>query len=267
MSCRTGRPCQLGELSEAERLARSADQAWLRVWTEILVLAFLTDNPLPAVPAPLCRRWRELAPRARECLLAQVAGHAVGIRAAALRPHYDPARFTEVLAAAAASRLNNPAAARVRPGPAWVIPPLRWLHEIERLCPLSGTGLATGDHAPPLDFDLPGLPDWPGIRVGQRIRALRRHPLSVTLADNRHVAWTALLGQPGPEPFADDLAQVLPGVDAAQALRHTAGLLEVSGGISAGPGWLEVVLSWPRRFVAFAGNRLRPADAADGLPG
>ena len=267
VSCRTGRPCQLGELSEAERLARSADQAWLRVWTEILVLAFLTDNPLPAVPAPLCRRWRELAPRARECLLAQVAGHAAGIRAPALRPHYDPARFTEVLAAAAASRLNNPAAARVRPGPAWVIPPLRWLHEIERLCPLSGTGLATGDHAPPLDFDLPGLPDWPGIRVGQRIRALRRHPLSVTLADNRHVAWTALLGQPGPEPFADDLAQVLPGVDAAQALRHTAGLLEVSGGISAGPGWLEVVLSWPRRFVAFAGNRLRPADAADGLPG
>ena len=89
----------------------------------------------------------------------------------------------------------------------------------------------------------------------------------MTLADNRQVAWTALLGQPGPEPFADDLAQVLPGVDAAQALRHTAGLLEVSGGISAGPGWLEVVLSWPRRFVAFAGNRLRPADAADGLPG
>ena len=72
----------------------------------------------------------------------------------------------------------------------------------------------------------------------------------MTLADNRQVAWTALLGAPGPEPFADDLAQVLPGVDAAQALRHTAGLLEVSGGISAGPGWLEVVLSWPRRFVA-----------------
>ena len=116
VSCRTGGPCQLGELSEAERLAGSADQAWLRVWTEILVLAFLTDNPLPAVPAPLCRRWRELPPRARECLLAQVAGHAAGIRAAALRPHYDPARFTEVLAAAAASRLNNPAAARVRPG-------------------------------------------------------------------------------------------------------------------------------------------------------
>ena len=155
----------------------------------------------------------------------------------------------------------------MNPGPAWVVPPLRWLHEIERLCPLSGAGLATADHAPPLDFDLPGLPDWPGIRVGQRIRALRRHPLSMALPGNRQLAWTTLVGEPGPEVFAADLAQVLPGVDAAQALRHTAGLLEVSGGISAGPGWLEVVLSWPRRFVAFAGNRTRPGDAADGLPG
>jgi hypothetical protein len=266
-SCRTVRPCRLGELRAAERLAASPDQAWLRVWTEILVLAFLTDNPLPAVPAPLRRRWRELAARPRECLLAGLVEHAIGSRAAALRPHYDPGRFTEVIAAAGVGRLDRTAATAVRPGPAWVIPPLRWLHETERLCPLNGAGLATGDHAPPLDFDLPGLPDWPGIRVGQRIRALRRHPLSMALADNRRLAWTALVGEPGPEPFADDLAQILPGVDAAQALRHTAGLLEVSGGISAGPGWLETVLSWPRRFVAFAGNRTRPGDAADGPPG
>lgn len=271
-SCRTQRPCRLAELRGAELLAESPDQAWLRVWTEILVLAFLTDNPLPAVPAPLRRRWRGLATRLRECLLAQVAGHAVGSRATALRPHYDPARLTQVLVAAAAGRLDHPGGTGippVRPGPAWVTPQLRWLHEAERMSPLPGAALAPGDHAPPLDFDLPGLPDWPGIRVGQRIRALRRHPLSMALAANRRLAWTALVGEPGPGPFADDLGQVLPGVDTAQALRHTAGLLEVSGGLSAGPGWLEVVLSWPRRFVAGAGAGAGPGpgDAADGLAG
>jgi len=57
----------------------------------------------------------------------------------------------------------------------------------------------------------------------------------------------------------------VPRIDGHKYVRGHA--LVVSGGISAGPGWLEVVLSWPRRFVAFAGNRLRPADAADGLPG
>ena len=239
------------------------------MWGEILTLAVLTDHPLPAVPAPLRRRWRGLSPRTRECLLGHVLEDAVGRRARALRAHYDPARLTEVLAATATRRLEHTgiAVTTVRPGPAWVIPPLRWLHELERLCPLGGAGLAPGDHAPPLDFDLPGLPDWPGIRVGQRIRALRRHPLSMDLAANRQAAWAALIGDTGPEPFADDLAQVLPGVDAAQALRHTAGLLEVSGGISGGPGWLEVVLSWPRRFVVFSGDRSRPGHAADGLVG
>jgi uncharacterized protein len=269
-SCRTERPCGLAELRGAEQLATSADQAWLRVWGEILTLAFLTDNPLPAVPAPLRRRWHGQTSRTRECLLGHVVGDAVDRRAWALRDHYDPARLTGVLAAAATSRLDHnrtTAVAVVRPGPAWVIPPLRWLHELERLCPLGVAGLAPGDHAPPLDFDLPGLPDWPGIRIGQRIRALRRHPLSMDLAANRQLAWTALVGEPGPEPFAEDLAQVLPGVDSAQALRHTAGLLEISGGVSGGPGWLEVVLSWPRRFVAFSGDRSRPGHAADGLAG
>ena len=162
------------------------------MWGEILALAVLTDHPLPAVPAPLRRRWHGLSTRTRECLLGHVLEDAVGRRARALRGHYDPARLTEVLAATATRRLEHTglAVAAVRPGPAWVIPPLRWLHELERLCPLGGTGLAPGDHAAPLDFDLPGLPDWPGIRIGQRIRALRRHPLSMDLGANRLAAWT-----------------------------------------------------------------------------
>ena len=34
----------------ADLLADAAEDAWLRVWTETLVLAFLTNRPLPAVP-------------------------------------------------------------------------------------------------------------------------------------------------------------------------------------------------------------------------
>ncbi len=279
--CREGRACQLGELREAELLAAAPELAWLRVWTEAFLLAFLTDNPLTAVPAPLCRRWRGLGARARECLLARVIDHQAGIRVVALRASYEPSRFARVVASAAAIRLDRagagagaeaavPAGAvpsATRPGPAWVIPQLRWLHEIERLCPFGGPGLAPADHAPPLDFDLTALPDWPGIRAGQRIWALRRHPLSMELAVNRRLAWTALVGEDGPVPFAVDLAQVMPGVDHAQALRHTAALMQVSGGISTGPGWLEAVLSWPRRFVTFPGTQRPPGDAADWPPG
>jgi hypothetical protein len=270
--CREARACRLSELREAELLAASADHAWLRVWLETLALALLTDNPLPVVPAPLRRRWASLAARTRECLLARVIDLRVGARTAALRKSYDPSRFTAVVMSAAVNRLDGsrrapgPAVGRgaARPGPAWVIPQLRWLHEMEQLCPLSGLGLAPAEHAPPLDFDLAGLRDWPGIRAGQRARALRRHPLSMDLAPNRLLAWAALAGTDGPVPFAADLAQIMPGMDHAQGLRHAAALMEVSGGVGAGPGWLETVLSWPRRFVVFYGDECVPADAADG---
>ena len=270
--CREARACRLSELREAELLATSADHAWLRVWLETFVLAFLTDNPLPVVPAPLRRRWASLAARPRECLLAWVTDLRVGARTAALRKSYDPSRFTAVVMSAAVNRLDGsgqapgPGSGRaaVRPGAAWVIPQLRWLHEMEQLCPLSGLGLAPTEHAPPLDFDLAGLRDWPGIRVGQRVRALRRHPLSMELAPNRLLAWAALAGTDGPVPFAADLAQIMPGMDHAQGLRHAAALMEVSGGVGAGPGWLETVLSWPRRFVVFREDECVPGDAADG---
>ncbi len=111
--CRDGRACRLAELREAELLATAPELAWLRVSTGALLLAFLTDNPLPAVPAPLRRRWRALAPRARECLLARIVDQQTGIRAVALRRSYDPSRFAQVVASAAAIRLDRADAAAV----------------------------------------------------------------------------------------------------------------------------------------------------------
>ena len=277
--CREVRACDLSGLHLAETRAESAEDAWLRVWTGTFVLAFLTGNPLPAVPGPLSRRWRGLGVRPRECLLARVADAVVGGRAAALRTSFDPGRFTGIVTSAALTRLNDAAnAARaagvagpaIRPGPVWVIPQLRWLHEAERLSPLSGPALAPADQAPPLDFDLAGLPDWPGIQAGQRARALRRHPLSMDQAANRRLAWIAVATEDGPAALAADLAQAAAGAEPAEQLRHAAGLMAVSGprtGAGAGPGWLEVVLSWPRRFIMSSAHSCRPGDAADCLPG
>jgi uncharacterized protein len=272
--CREVRACHLSELRGAELLAESAEDAWLRVWTETFLLAFLTDRPLPAAAAPVCRRWHSLGTQTRECLLARVVDRCVGVRAAALRESYDPARLTGIVALAAGIRLDGTAGRlgagpplAARPGPAWVIPQLRWLHEMERVCPLGGPGLAAADLAPPLDFDLVRLPDWPGMQAGQRVRALRRHPLSMELAPNRRLAWTALVGEDGPAAFAADLAQIAVGADPVQQLRHAARLMDVSGsGAGAGPGWLEVVLSWPRRFIAACGDGRARTDAADCVP-
>ena len=122
---------------------------------------------------------------------------AVTARAAALRPSYDPRCLAAVIAAVAARMLAAAAAVPVRAGPVWVIPQLRWLHEMERLNPLGQDRLRPDDIAPPLDFGLAGLPDWPGIRVADRLGGLRRHPLAMESERNRAAAGTALLGSEG----------------------------------------------------------------------
>jgi uncharacterized protein len=106
------------------------------------------------------------------------------------------------------------------------------------------------------------------MRAGQRVRALWRHPLSMELAPNRRLARTALVGEDGSAAFAADLAQIAMGAGPAAQLRHASRLMDLSGsGAGAGPGWLEVVLSWPHRFTGPCYDGHVRKDAADYLPG
>jgi hypothetical protein len=251
------RPCDGYELHAAGLLAHDDGQAWLRLWVQTLVLAFLTGRPLPQVPVPLQSGWRTLSPRRRECVLATVIDGAVTVRATALRPTYDPRFLMSVVRVVttrmldAGAPLPLPAGAvwprsalPFRAGHVWVIPQLRWLHEIERL---NQAGLDPDDIAPPLDFALSGLRDWPGIRVMDRLSGLRRHPLSLASERNRQLATIALLGVDGPASLHADLATAGIGLSPQRRLRHAAALMGV-GGPGEQPGWLEAVLSWPQQY-------------------
>lgn len=288
LQCRQ-RPCSGYELHEAGLLAGSDGQVWLRLWGHTLVLAFLTGRPLPAVPTAVRRTWPSLDARTRECLLATVVQGAVTSRELALRHSYDPRRLTAVAAATAAGLLaaasapasapaspgrlpaGRPGVTPLRAGQVWVIPQLRWLHEAERLCPLGQRHVRREDIAPPLDFDLAGLPDWPGIRVGARLDGLRRHRLSMESERNRLTAATALLGAErgadhgggyGAAGFDADLATAGIGLGQQQRLSYAARMLG-AGQHGQEPGWLEVVLSWPSRLPGLAGEPALP-EAATG---
>jgi uncharacterized protein len=243
--CAGGRACTLVELRRAE-LAAAADAAgpvWLRLWAETLVLAFLANRGLPAVPAALAGWWPALAQRVGECALASVLDRVTGVRALALRASYDPGELLAAAAAAAWRLLAGGPGAGERPGPGWVIGQLRWLHEMEQVYPLAGGGPGPGDPAPPPEYALPGLATWPVMTAGQRLAALRRHPLSPELAANRWPAWTALLGEDDQAGFTADLATAAVGLPPGRQLRHVAGQLAASD-------WLPVVLSWPGRFLS-----------------
>jgi hypothetical protein len=226
-------------------LAVAPEFAWLRVWTEAVVLAFLTNSPLPVVPSALRRRWSDLAERLRECLLATVAERSVASRSEAIRAHFDPGSLTAAVSAAAVRLLNGGRGAGTQVGADWVIPQLQWLHELERALPLIGPSPDPFELALPLEFELEGLSDDPEIKVGQRVSALRRHPLSMELDRNRLPAWTALLGADDQRGFAADLATLAVGSS------HRGQLLQAAGEMGVA-SWLEPVLSWPRRFIVGA---------------
>jgi DNA helicase HerA-like ATPase len=241
--CESGRPCTLLEIRAADLLAGSADHAWLRIWMEALVLAFLTNRPLPTAPGPLRQQWSGLDQRLRECLLATAIERALHGRVLTLRACYDPGQLAKAVAGTGLRLLGGGSGAGTRPGPDWVIPQLQWLHEIERACPVGEDPPDPFGPAPLLEFPLAGLADRPGLRIGQRVSGLRRHPLSMELARNRLPAWTALLGEDDQRGFTDDLAEVAIGVSRGGQLRKAAAAMGVAG-------WLEAVLSWPRRFIA-----------------
>lgn len=254
------RPCSGYELHAAALLAQDDGLAWLRLWVQALVLAFLTGRPVPRVPLPLRPGWLELSPRRRECVLATVISEVVTARAAVLRRSYDPRCLLAVLASLAARMLDAAVLDEVpsaglpfRAGHAWVIPQLRWLHEVERVSPLARDTIRLDDIAPPLDFGLAALPDWPGIRVRDRLSGLRRHPLSMESARNREAATVALLGDQGRAGFDADLAVAGMGLSPLLRLRHAARVMG-AGGSGQQPGWLETVLSWPERIIRPAWN-------------
>ncbi|RAY11443.1 ATP-binding protein [Actinomadura craniellae] len=240
--CRSGRACTLFELREADLNAGREDWAWLRLWGECLVLAHVVNRPLPGVPSPLGRMWSRLAPRLRECMLATVIERAVGRRAAALRSAYAPDELTAEVAGVAQRLLGGSGTSGEPPGTTWVIPQLRWLHEMDRLLPGEGPPFDKHAPAPPLDYPLHGLRQTPDTLLGHRMRGLRRHPLSMELAHNRSVALTALTGADGHAGFEDDLAITAVGVDPDDRLEYAAEAMRVEH-------WLEPVLSWPERFI------------------
>src|SRR5262249_48831975 len=129
--CTDNRACSLIELRSADLRAASGEFAWLRVWTEAMVLAFLTYSPLPVVPSALKSRWSDLEPRLRECVLATIVERAVAARSRAIRDHFAPEELIASVAQTAQRLLNGGKGAGTQVGRQWVIPQLQWLHEIE----------------------------------------------------------------------------------------------------------------------------------------
>ncbi|MQA86106.1 MAG: DUF853 family protein [Streptosporangiales bacterium] len=240
-ACRDDRACTLFQLREADLLAGGTEWAWLRIWADVLVLAHLANRPLPDVPRELSMPYAQLDPRTGECLLATVVERCVQRRAWALRTAFDPDELTAAVAQCARGLLAGRAGlVGSLPGSQWVIPQVQWLHEVERLFPYGKDAPSRYDEVPPLDY--PIVAERGTKLLGHRVRALRRHPLSMELDRNRAIGSKVVLGDDDHVEFVRDLAGVAIAVDPDDQVKHIAAKIRVES-------WLEAVLSWPQRFV------------------
>jgi hypothetical protein len=174
-TCRSAGPCTRREIGAAGRVAEAGGP--LRDWAESLVTAFLTGGPLPVPAEPARHAWASLRPRTRECALASFLTDAITTRASAFRHLYPPGRLAAVAGRVATALLDGePAPSRA--GQCWVPPAFRWVHEATRVGWGRDDAVDADEIAPPLDFAIEGLADWPGIRAGQRLALLLRHPLA-----------------------------------------------------------------------------------------
>ena len=140
---------------------------------------------------------------------------------------------------------------------------MRWLHEVDRLFPYGRPAPDLRSPAPPMEYALfRQQPDGNGNGavggngggngggsadlartelLGHRAKALRHHPLSMEVDRNRALAWRVILGDDENESVQRDIITV--------ADRDRARPGSATSAQTMGAGWLEGVLSWPRRFV------------------
>lgn len=213
-------------------LATDRQAAWLRLWTTVLGLAFLAGQPLPA-PPPETRAAAAGQPGRTDHMVASLAGRLAAERGVALRGCYPPAALARALARTG-KRLLAGGMVPARAGQVWVIPQLRWAYEAARVG-WERDGVRPDDLAPPLDFALAGLPDWPGILAGERLALLLRHPVALTAPANRALASTALFGADGRAAFARALTADLALAFPAAGLSWGAGTA-VRSGTAGGAG-------------------------------
>src|ERR687896_1971778 len=98
---------------------------------------------------------------------------------------------------------------------------------MDRLLPHDGTTPDKHAPAPPMDYSLPGIKQPPDAKLGHRVRALRRHPLSMELDANRPIALTAIAGDDEHAAFAQDLAVATIGVDPGEQNAHVAEVMRI----------------------------------------
>jgi hypothetical protein len=197
--CKNERACTNREIAEGNNRLRLDDTgAVITIWSELLVLAHLTHNPMPVMDSRLKGLFADWSTRHIGCTVAQALDNAVLRRSTAMRPSYQPEDIYTSLNEHVDLQINaNGLVPDTKPGsrpPAkWMPQGLRWLDAYRAVALLEAAAQAPLLHFPLREID----GDGSGQNAAERRALLLSHPWGLHLENNRYVLLDAIEGVDG----------------------------------------------------------------------
>ncbi|MGH3254094.1 MAG: ATP-binding protein [Streptosporangiaceae bacterium] len=197
-----GRPCTLRDMRMAQRALR--EEAGIRLWAELSVLAHLTGWPMPVPGTALLTLLLAMPPRLRDCAISHGVDAAVSVRVPVIASRVSPVGLAAHVGTAIRARVSRGAWLCQREEPRWLAPAYQWTLVLDALRSADRKDPGAGPH--------PRTPEWE-----------RAYGRAVTGDTCARQAGTVQRWHDGAQRDAREVRAVAFGVDQPSAVETAAG--------------------------------------------
>ena len=146
----TGRPCTLRDMRVAQRALD--EEAGLRLWAELSVLAHLTGWQMPVPRTALLSLLQAMPSRLRDCAISHGVDAAVSVRVPVIARRVSPVGLASHVSTAIRARVSRGAWLCQREEPRWLAPAYQWTLVLDALRSADRKNPGAGPH--------PRTPEW-----------------------------------------------------------------------------------------------------------
>ena len=145
-----GRPCTLRDMRMAQRAL--TEEAGIRLWAELSVLAHLTGWTMPVPGAALLSVLQAMPSRLRDCAISHAVDAAVSVRVPVIASRVSPVGLASHVSTAIRARVSRGAWLCQREEPRWLAPAYQWALILDALRSADTKNPGAGPH--------PRTPEW-----------------------------------------------------------------------------------------------------------
>ena len=139
-----GRPCTLRDMRLAQRALE--EEAGVRLWAELSVLAHLTGWPMPVPGTALLSLLQAMPSRLRDCAISHGVDAAINVRIPVIASRVSPVGLASHVGTAIRARVSRGAWLCQREEPRWLAPACQWTLVLDALRSADRKNPGAGPH-------------------------------------------------------------------------------------------------------------------------